>query len=102
MLMNPSVTEVGGGSATVNALAWNAGAEEYHVTAGPSMRMVVDMGDLDASTWVNVTGVSGHPSSEHYTDQLESWIEGETFAWPFTAEAVAEASDRELVLRPGE
>jgi len=102
VLMNPGVAEVGGGSATVNALAWNAGAEEYHVTAGPSMRMVVDMGDLDASTWVNVTGISGHPSSEHYTDQLESWIEGETFAWPFTAEAVAEATDRELVLRPGE
>ena len=99
-LMNPSVAEVGGGSATVNALAWDAGAENYYVTAGPSMRMVVDMADLDASTWVNVTGVSGHPGSAHYTDQLEAWIEGETFAWPFTTSAVANAATRELTLKP--
>src|SRR5690625_815887 len=100
MLMNPSVAEVGGGSATVNALAWDAGAQNYEVSAGPSMRMVVDMSDLDASTWVNVTGVSGHPGSAHYTDQLEAWIEGDTFAWPFTASAVAEAAERELTLKP--
>lgn len=100
MLMNPSVAEVGGGSATVNALAWDASAENYHVTAGPSMRMVVDMSDFDASTWVNVTGVSGHPASAHYTDQLDAWITGETFSWPFTAGAVSDAARQELTLRP--
>src|SRR5690606_5880083 len=48
-----------GGSALVNAFSWEAGSG-YRVTAAPSMRMVVDLADLDASTWVNQTGNSGH------------------------------------------
>jgi penicillin amidase len=64
------------------------------------MRMVVDLGDLDSSTWVNLTGTSGHPASPHYADQFAAWASGETFAWPFTAAATtADAVDR-LTLRP--
>jgi penicillin amidase len=64
------------------------------------MRMVVDMGNLDASTWVAVTGVSGHPASRHYQDQLKTWAAGETFPWPFSRDAVAEAADVEATLVP--
>jgi penicillin amidase len=64
--------------------------------------MVVDMGDLDGSTWVTLTGTSGHPGSVHYTDQLSAWANGETFPWPFGDDAVQEASVREAILRPAE
>ena len=72
-LVNPSPLSVGGGSAIVDATAWDASSLTYEVTAAPSMRMVVDLGDLDSSTWVNLTGTSGHPASVHYTDQFEAW-----------------------------
>lgn len=101
-LVNPRPLAVGGGSSIVDATAWDAASGSYEVTSGPSMRMVVDLGDLDASTWVNLTGVSGHPGSVHYTDQFAAWADGETFPWPFTPAAVEEASGRELTLRPAD
>lgn len=100
-LVNPQPVEVPGGSSIVNAMSWDAGAGSFEVTAGPAMRMVVDLGDLDGSTWVSSTGTSGHPGSVHYTDQLEAWAQGRTFDWPFTPGAVREAAARELTLRPG-
>ncbi|GAA2726768.1 hypothetical protein CAE01nite_23320 [Cellulomonas aerilata] len=100
-LVNPEGVGVGGGSSVVNATSWDADTDSYAVTAAPSMRMVVDLGDLDASTWVNLTGVSGHPGSPHYADQLGPWAAGETFPWPYTAEAVEAAADDRLTLRPG-
>lgn len=100
-LMNSDLLELGGGTAAVLATAWSAReAENYTVTAVPSLRMVVDLADLDASTWVDLTGVSGHPASGHYLDQLPTWADGETYPWPFTETAVREASGDELVLRP--
>ncbi|MBO1752019.1 penicillin acylase family protein [Actinotalea sp. BY-33] len=99
-LVNPSPLAVPGGSSIINATSWDAAADSFAVTAAPSMRMVVDLADLDASTWVNLTGTSGHPGSVHYTDQFSAWAEGETFPWPFRREAVEEASSRELTLRP--
>ena len=98
-LVNPDPVDVGGGSSIVDATAWDA-SQGYEVTAGPSMRMVVDLGDLDSSTWVNFTGSSGHPGSSHYADQLDAWAHGRTFPWPFSAAATsADAADR-LTLRP--
>jgi penicillin amidase len=99
-LVNPHPLAVGGGSSIVNANAWDAASDSFAVTASPSMRMVVDMADLDAATWVTMTGTSGHPGSVHYTDQFAAWAAGETFPWPFTSTAVRDASVRELTLRP--
>lgn len=98
-LVNPRPLAVDGGSSIVNAMAWDA-SEGFGVTAGPAMRMVVDLGDLDGSTWVAATGTSGHPGSVHYTDQFSAWAQGETFPWPWTDDAVREAATRELTLRP--
>ena len=77
-------------------------AEGYAVTAAPSMRMVVDLGDLDASRWVNQTGNSGHPFSDHYDDQIDAWLEGRTYPWPSSREAVLESTEDTLTLVPAE
>lgn len=99
-LFNRGPVELGGGNAIVDANSWNASAPGYGVTTGPSMRMVVDLGNLDASRWVNGTGQSGHATDDHYADQLDAWAANETFPWPFTDKAVREAGNDELTLVP--
>jgi penicillin amidase len=98
-LVNRGGWEVGGGAATVDATGWDA-AEGYEVTTAPSMRMVVSLGNLDESRWVSLTGVSGHPFSEHYTDQTDLWAAGETLPWRFSRGAVVAAGADTLTLVP--
>ncbi|HET7397825.1 MAG TPA: penicillin acylase family protein [Intrasporangium sp.] len=92
--------ELGGGNSIVDANAWNASAPGYDVVAGPSMRMVVDLSNLDASRWVNSTGQSGHPYSRHYADQVDAWAANETFPWRFTRPAAEAAGEERLTLSP--
>jgi len=98
--VNPDPVGVGGGPAMVDATAWDTSSGSYAVTSGPSMRMVVDLGDLDASTWVNLTGTSGHPGSAHYADQLHTWATGGSYPWTFTAAATTADAQGTLTLRP--
>ena len=98
-LVNDGPYDLPGGSAVVNANAWDT-SKGYSVTAAPSMRMVVDLADLDASTWVNQTGTSGHPASDHYSDQAEDWANGVQRPWPFSEAAVREADPEVLTLKP--
>jgi len=91
--------ETPGGSAIVDANAWDA-SKGFEVDKAPSMRMVVDLSNLDASMWVNQTGASGHPYSPHYVDQADAWARGDTFPWPSSEEAVRAAKEEELTLIP--
>ena len=68
--------------------------------SGPTMRMVVDLADLDASTWVTLTGASGHPGHPNYADQVGAWADGTTYSWPFTDPSVTAAKVEELRLVP--
>ncbi len=99
-LFNGDTLEVGGSGGTVNIASWDASSADYSVETIPSMRMVVDVGHFDSSTWVDFTGVSGHPVSPHYTDQLDNWQNGEPFAWSFGRKAVQAAQESELTLTP--
>jgi penicillin amidase len=98
--VNPDPVPMPGGTSIVNATSWDASSGSFGVTTGPSMRMVVDLADLDASTWVVTTGVSGHPASAHYDDQLGAWAAGESFPWPFGRAAVEEAAQDTVTLVP--
>ncbi|MBD3923377.1 penicillin acylase family protein [Nocardioides cavernae] len=100
-LFNRNDWEVGGGSSIVDATSWNA-VEGFEVTAAPSMRMVVSLADWDDSRWINLTGVSGHPASSHFSDQTELYVDGETLPWAFTRGAVQAAAEDTLVLTPAE
>ena len=100
-LFNRDGWQVGGGSSIVDATSWNA-VDGYAVTAAPSMRMVVSLADFDDSRWINLTGVSGHPASSHYSDQTELYVAGQTLPWAYSRAAVEAATDDRLVLLPGE
>jgi len=97
---NLPVVGLAGSSLTVNATAWDAGAGNFEVTTGPTMRMVVDLGNLDASTWQNLTGTSGHVFSAHYRDQFENWVDGEPYRWVFSRTQVDATADNTLTLVP--
>ena len=64
------------------------------------MRMVVNLGDLDKSKWINLTGASGHAYSAHYTDQTGKWVKGELLDWSFSYYAVDKSTTDTLVLKP--
>jgi len=98
-IVNRGPFATGGGSAIVNATGWEA-PDGFTVTWLPSMRMVVDLADRDASSWINLTGASGHPFNAHYTDQTPAWLRGEQVDWPFTPAAVAARTQAELILQP--
>ncbi len=100
-LFNRGPFPVGGGSAAVDAASWDA-SQGYAVTSAPSMRMVVDLDDLDRSRWVDLTGASGHLASSHYRDQTERWAAGGTWAWPSSRRAVRAATQDRLVLEPAD
>ena len=102
--LEPGVTVVvgpngSGKSNVVDAIGWDASLG-YGVDWVPSMRMVVDLADLDASRWVNLTGASGHAFHEHYVDQAPLWQRGETRSWAYSPDVVAEASVDSLTLTP--
>lgn len=99
-IFNKGSYDMPGGSAIVNANGWDASVG-YHVSWAPSMRMVVDLADLDRSTWINQTGASGHVFSGNYADQTEDWVKGRQRPWPSSPEAVRDAADHELTLTPG-
>nr|WP_218617958.1 penicillin acylase family protein [Cryptosporangium aurantiacum] len=86
-MFNRGPYPVAGGSSLVDATGWTP-SEGYEVVWVPSMRMVVDLADLDRSRWVNLTGQSGHPFSDHYTDQVELWRNGETTAMRWRPETI--------------
>jgi penicillin G amidase len=100
-LFNRGGYQVGGGPAVVNAMAFDD-RKGYAVTSGPAMRMLIDLGDLDASRWVNQSGVSGHAFHRHYDDQTELWANQQL--WPFVSSrgaVEARSSSRQELLPSG-
>ncbi len=50
---------------------------------GPSLRMIVDLSNLDRSLINLTTGQSGHELSRHYMDQWDSYYAGQSFPMEF-------------------
>lgn len=100
-MFNRGPVDVGGGGSIVLANAWNA-AEGYETVWSPSMRMIVDLGDLDASRWIDLTGISGHPFHDNYGDQTELWRDGETLPMRWDEDSVRDAGVHTFTFRPPE
>jgi penicillin amidase len=67
---------------------------------GPSMRMVVDLSNLDHSVQNITLGESGQVLSPYYKDQFDAWYNGRSFRMPFSDAAVEQATVHKLVLSP--
>ncbi len=67
---------------------------------GPSMRIVVDLSNLDNSVQNITLGESGQVFSPYYSDQFDAWYHGRSFPMPFSDAAVDGGAAHRLVLEP--
>lgn len=88
-----------GGSGTTPAMALYRGTG-FAVVHGPSVRLVIDVGDWDKSLFVNMPGQSGDPDDPHYRDHLPGWLDGRFQPLVFSREAVMKSAERIIRLEP--
>lgn len=71
-----------GGYFNIGRVAMNGApttVKQYTRRLGPSLRMIVDLADLDHSFANLATGESGQPLSSHYKDQWDAYYRGRSF-----------------------
>ncbi|MDZ7963162.1 MAG: penicillin acylase family protein [Aulosira sp. DedQUE10] len=81
-LFNRGAFATSGNGETVNANRWKAN-QSFEVTDIPSLRMIVDLKNLDNSVAIHTPGQSGHAFHTHYTDMVDTWrkIEYHPMLW---------------------
>lgn len=89
---------MGGASTTPRAASYNS---NFEVTSGASFRMVLDVGNWDASRAINAPGQSGDPMSAHYRDLAPLWATGEYVPLSYSREVVESNASFVLELTPG-
>ncbi|MFN8595183.1 MAG: penicillin acylase family protein [Anaerolineae bacterium] len=84
-IFNRGPIEVDGGTATVNNTGTGSNfSKAYSNPPGklaaifaerstPSLRQIIDLGNLNASVFVHTTGQSGLPTASHYDDFIDKW-----------------------------
>jgi len=100
-LFNRGPVPVDGGTAIVNATGWSA-REPAAVTAVPSLRQVIDLGDLANSLAVHTTGQSGHPYHPHYGDMIPAWQENALHPMLWERSAIVADEESRLILTPAD
>lgn len=98
-LFNVGPIGVGGHADTVNVMKPMPLAPEESVFI-PSMRVVYTPADWAGTRGVLPLGQSGHPFSPHRTDQLDAWLTGATYPWPWNGPSEQETIGV-LMLAPG-
>ncbi|GII95453.1 penicillin amidase [Sinosporangium siamense] len=99
-LFNQGTLPIGGSQDSVNVMFWDTTTDTYRVDALATMRMIVDLGDPDASRWINLTGNSGHATHPNYWDQAPLWATDQTIPMRSSPEAVRKDTADTLVLTP--
>ena len=98
-LFNRGPFPTSGGSSIVNATAWDA-VEGYTVTDVPSMRMIVDLSNLNNSVTVHTTGQSGHAYHPNYYDMSEMWADVGYYPMTWDEDEIKSGAEGHLVLLP--
>jgi penicillin G amidase len=98
-LFNRGPFPTSGGEAIVNATGWSV-RDGYETNWLPSMRMIVDLSDLNNSVTVHTTGQSGHAYHPHYYDMSELWANIEYYPMWWNLDSIIEDAEGHLVLAP--
>jgi penicillin amidase len=98
-LFNRGPFPTSGGSSIVNATGWSVG-ESFEVNWLPSMRMIVDLSDLNRSVTVHTTGESGHAFHPHYADMAEMWANLQYYPMWWEQQSVLNDAEGHLRLMP--
>ncbi len=73
---------------------------DFNVSAGASVRMVIDVGAWDNSVVINTPGQSGDPASPHYGDLFPLWAKGGYVPLLFSPAAVEQQAEHVIELTP--
>ena len=73
---------------------------DFNVIAGASVRMVMDVGNWDASRVINTPGQSGDPASPHYRDLFPLWAAGTYAPLLYSRGAVEQGAETVWKLEP--
>ncbi len=88
-----------GGGQSPKAAHYNPAT--FDVTAGASVRMVLDVGAWDNSMIINTPGQSGDGASPHYGDLFPLWATGAYAPMLWSRAAVDREAERVIALTPG-
>ena len=88
---------VGGSGSTPMAMSYDS---DFRVTAGASVRLVMDVGAWDNSMVVNTPGQSGDPASPHYRDLFARWATGNYVPFVWSRERVLMEAERIIRVTP--
>jgi penicillin G amidase len=105
-LFNRGPFPTAGGTGIVNATGFNLARDDrgtgdpYAVSSVPSMRMIVDLGNLNASLTMHTTGQSGHAFHPHYIDLARRWSEIEYHPMLWNSDAIQAQAKSHLTLMP--
>ncbi len=88
-----------GSKSVPNAVGWDA-TEGYAVDWVPSMRMLVELGDLTSSYAVHTTGQSGHTDHPHYDDMIPIWLAGDNVPMLWDRGDIEADAEARLILTP--
>ncbi|WP_304218822.1 penicillin acylase family protein [Phenylobacterium aquaticum] len=96
--MSAGPAPMGGTALSPMAATWRE--DDFHLTAGASFRMVLDVGGWDNSRVINTPGQSGDPDSPHYRDLFPLWVSGQYAPLVYSRAAVEAATERVITLTP--
>ena len=98
-LFNRGPFRAAGGQSLVNATGWNVFGS-FTVNWLPSMRMIVDLGDMSRSVTVHTTGESGHAFSPHYVDLAPLWATGKYYSMLWKERDIVDKAAAHLRMMP--
>jgi penicillin amidase len=98
-IFNRGPFRTAGGESIVNATGWTP-TTSYEVDSLPSMRMIVDLGDLRSSVTVHTTGQSGHAYHPHYIDMADLWRNIQYYPMLWNEQAIVSNVEAHLRLVP--
>jgi penicillin amidase len=99
-LVNCGPVPAGGNSECVDSNEWYASNGNFSIRLIPSMRIIVDMGDLSKGVSMNSTGQSGHPGNPWYGDMLVPWSKVQYHPMLWTRQQVEAGTAHKLILNP--
>lgn len=96
--LNVGPLAMGGSAFSPRAASYN---DKFEVTSGASFRVVLDVGNWDASRFINTPGQSGDPMSAHYRDLAPLWAAGDYVPLVYSRAAVEQAAQHVITISPG-
>lgn len=97
--LNPPSVAIGGDSDTPQAAGIYPGVS-YNVAGTSVARYIFDTNDWEASRWIVPLGSSGHPGSNHYSDQADRWSNVEYIPMRYDWDGIREAAENHQQLNP--